>query len=253
MEESISAVVDEQMESTVSLSKRQLKRTLKRQERESNKEDWKRMKRQKLKEAKQRKRLQNGPPAPMDSPIRIPSRKERVQAFLDKKPFMNVIIDMGFQSLMNPKERSSLNVQLCRCYGENKRAVTPVKLILSSVDTILHEELEKHSVDQWKGLQLVESHWSQLPDASQFVYLTADSPHLLETFEEGTTYIIGGLVDKNRHKRVTLDAALQHGIKTARLPIREHVQLTSSCVMTVNQGKLVVALLGSSYSPEPYR
>ena len=52
--------------------------------------------------------------------------------------------------------------------------------------------------------------------------------------DEGKAYIIGGIVDRNRYKNLTLDKANAQGIKHARLPITDHVKLKSSTVLTVN-------------------
>ncbi|KAJ1762838.1 tRNA (guanine(9)-N(1))-methyltransferase, partial [Coemansia sp. RSA 1591] len=48
-------------------------------------------------------------------------------------------------------------------------------------------------------------------------------------------YVVGGLVDKNRYKRLTLDKAEQMGVAHARLPIGQYVQMASRKVITVNQ------------------
>ncbi len=67
------------------------------------------------------------------------------------------------------------------------------------------------------------------------VYLTADSENLTTTLDPSLIYIIGGIVDHNRHKKLTFNKAEAQGIKHARLPIREcGVRLMTSCVLTVN-------------------
>jgi tRNA (guanine9-N1)-methyltransferase len=68
------------------------------------------------------------------------------------------------------------------------------------------------------------------------VYLTADSPNVLESFDSTKTYVIGGLVDRNRHKSLCFDKAEQAGIQHAQLPISKYVDLNSRNVLTINQG-----------------
>ena len=125
------------------------------------------------------------------------------------------------------------------------------------------------SVSNWKGVKVYEKHWSELTlsdvpqfpttvDAVQqvvgeashdgitnpenlvakdhFVYLTGDSQSVVSDFVTTSIYIIGGIVDKNRHKNLTLNEAQKHSIRTAKLPIREHCEaLKSSTILTCNQ------------------
>jgi len=76
----------------------------------------------------------------------------------------------------------------------------------------------------------------------QFVYLTGDSPNTLTTLDNNTTYIIGGIVDRNRLKRVAVDRAEainkeypSLNIKTARLPLDENLEFGKSTrILTCN-------------------
>ena len=72
------------------------------------------------------------------------------------------------------------------------------------------------------------------PQDGETVYLTSDSPNVLDRLKPYSTYIIGGLVDKNRHKGTCYKAAMNHGCKTARLPIDEYMQIEGRQVLTVN-------------------
>ena len=71
-------------------------------------------------------------------------------------------------------------------------------------------------------------------DKSKLVYLTADSDVTLKSLDPSDVYIIGGIVDRNRYKNLTLDKANKDGIRHARLPIGDYMTLQSSCVLTVN-------------------
>jgi len=62
------------------------------------------------------------------------------------------------------------------------------------------------------------------------VYLTADSPDELAELDSSKVYILGGLVDRNRHKGICYKRAQEAGVATARLPISQHMKLHSSTV-----------------------
>lgn len=66
------------------------------------------------------------------------------------------------------------------------------------------------------------------------VYLSSDSEHTLERLSPNTSYIIGGIVDKNRHKGICHKRAVERGIPTARLPIGEYMEMQSRTVLTTN-------------------
>lgn len=75
----------------------------------------------------------------------------------------------------------------------------------------------------------------------QLVYLTGDSENTLSTLDNNTTYIIGGIVDRNRLKRAAIERAEAIGsntslpIKTARLPLDEHLNFKESTrILTCN-------------------
>ena len=76
----------------------------------------------------------------------------------------------------------------------------------------------------------------------QFVYLTGDSPNTLTNLDNNTTYIIGGIVDRNRLKRVAVDRAEtinkeypSLNITTARLPLDENLEFGKSTrILTCN-------------------
>jgi tRNA (guanine9-N1)-methyltransferase len=66
------------------------------------------------------------------------------------------------------------------------------------------------------------------------VYLTSDSPHTLERLDPYTSYVVGGIVDRNREKGVCYERATARGIRTAKLPISEYMEMASRKVLTTN-------------------
>ncbi|KAF7562426.1 hypothetical protein G7046_g1698 [Stylonectria norvegica] len=66
------------------------------------------------------------------------------------------------------------------------------------------------------------------------VYLSSDSPYTLERLEPHTSYIIGGIVDKNREKGLCYKRARERGIRTAKLPIGQYMVMQSRQVLATN-------------------
>lgn len=77
---------------------------------------------------------------------------------------------------------------------------------------------------------------SEIPAFStdSVVYLSADSPYTLDKLEPNTSYVIGGLVDRNREKFLCQRRAEAKGIRTAKLPIGEYLQMSSRKVLATN-------------------
>ncbi|EPE26042.1 hypothetical protein GLAREA_01954 [Glarea lozoyensis ATCC 20868] len=93
----------------------------------------------------------------------------------------------------------------------------------------VQESSERHSVIE--NVAPIE----QLEDTKpKLVYLSSDSPNTLERLSPNTSYIIGGIVDKNRHKGLCYKKACERGIPTAKLPIGEFLTMQSRTVLTVN-------------------
>lgn len=75
----------------------------------------------------------------------------------------------------------------------------------------------------------------ELFDKDKIIYLTSDSETVLEVLEKGAVYIIGGIVDHNHHKSLTHEIAQKNSIRTARLPLSEHLIMKTRSVLTINQ------------------
>lgn len=176
---------------------------------------------------------------------------------------LTIVIDCGYDDLMLEKERISLASQLTRSYSENTRALWRSHLMFSSFDRLLKERFDTVLVahKNWKGIKIVPedfTHAAELakkhmssprggkfvgpfadladakPEDGEIIYLSSDSENTLTELKPYSTYIIGGLVDKNRHKAICYKHAVEAGVKTAKLPIGEYVQMASRSVLTTN-------------------
>ncbi|CAM6007910.1 unnamed protein product [Sphagnum balticum] len=162
-------------------------------------------------------------------------RREKLTQALETG--QNIVIDLEFGQMMKPNEISSLLQQVMYSYAANGRAEAPCRLSLTGCTGDIHTQLEKISgFNNWLLHKQERSYLSVFEDRKEdLVYLTADSENILESLDPCKIYIVGGLVDRNRWKGVTLEKAKSQGIQTAKLPIGEHMKMLSSQVLTVNQ------------------
>lgn len=86
---------------------------------------------------------------------------------------------------------------------------------------------------------------------NNLVYLTADSSNELEDIDPQKIYIIGGLVDRNRHKMECYKRAVAAGIATAKLPIHHYVKLQTSAVSAGDCCQLVLHEMTAAYLALP--
>ena len=108
---------------------------------------------------------------------------------------------------------------------------------LSEGEKPLSDESESATVEKVAEIAAVEDTTTaiiQENPSPSIVYLTSDSPNTLDRLSPNTSYIIGGIVDKNRHKGLCYKRACERGIHTAKLPIGEYMTMQSRSVLAVN-------------------
>eukprot|EP00471_Norrisiella_sphaerica_P007678 CAMPEP_0184493420 /NCGR_PEP_ID=MMETSP0113_2-20130426/25964_1 /TAXON_ID=91329 /ORGANISM="Norrisiella sphaerica, Strain BC52" /LENGTH=190 /DNA_ID=CAMNT_0026878671 /DNA_START=102 /DNA_END=674 /DNA_ORIENTATION=- len=149
-----------------------------------------------------------------------------------------IAIDMSFDKLMQPKEICSLSSQIRHAYGYNKRAKCPFKLYLTNYDEekgATAQILKKDSgYDRWI-MRRTSKDYVDVFGSDKVVYLSSESDCVLEYLDPKVTYIIGGLVDKNRYKGLCFEEAQKRNVKTAQLPIGKFMAGATRKVITVNQ------------------
>lgn len=177
-------------------------------------------------------------------------KEARLKEFLDKADAnFSIIIDCLWDDLHKDKATKSLAQQILQCYGVNKRAQIPVQMYLTGVSSDLHPRLKKTNVDSWTATHIEAQDYiemsskfqvepvdseAQKEGKKQLVYLSSDAEEVLDDLDPNCAYIIGGIVDRNAHKGVAHRKAVAQGIRTVKLPIKEHMALSLTHVLTVN-------------------
>lgn len=147
-----------------------------------------------------------------------------------------IVIDLDFFDKMTASEMKSMCQQVSYCYHVNCTSSTPCHLILSGVDGKVKDNITRQlpTMDKWKVTTTSGCYTDIVKPKEDLVYLTADSEYELKELDPTKAYIVGGIVDRNRHKNLCKEKAEGQGIATARLPIGEYLELSSSKVMCTN-------------------
>ena len=185
--------------------------------------------------------------------IPFKSKKELKEEFKQKcKNGMRVVIDCDFENLMNEQGNKSMVRQIVDLYSINKESSNPFRVILYGVGKQIKEGLIKSNYENWIGIEVYFK--EDYPSFDKFIeeilykddkkpmndikknifYLSADSENNIEEIDNNSTYIIGGIVDRNKYKGLSLNKAKELGINHGKFPIGEYLKLQSSQVLTTN-------------------
>jgi tRNA (guanine9-N1)-methyltransferase len=243
------SILQEESKISQPISKNMLKKMRRKEEWDNKKKEIRKMKKDKKKEKKQKELQLNSDNNQIkeEIPIICIPRKVREEEYLTKvKDGSILIIDCSFENLMNEKDVFSLTRQVGYCYSENRKAKNPFNFILYDVGEKLMKELNKNNFSNWKGVTIIRAgEFTSIADfvmkytntnieMNNIIYLTADSENEINDIEKNKVYIIGGIVDRNRYKLITLNKANEMGIGHGRFPIGDYIQLNSSKVLTTN-------------------
>ncbi|KAM9827241.1 tRNA methyltransferase 10 homolog A [Neosynchiropus ocellatus] len=214
------------------LSKRQRKKLLRQQKWEEERE----LRKQKRKERKQQRREQR-----QSNTAHKEETGDGLCAWKHPRrevtpSHVRVVLDCSYDDLMPIKDIRKLHRQVQRCYAENRRALHPVQLLITSLGGQLKETMDEKDRGwvNWKDISIKAEHYSDIIAKDQLVYLTSDSPNVLEKLDDSKAYIIGALVDHNHHKGISFDRANVLGIDHAQLPLSNFVKMNSRKVLAVN-------------------
>ncbi|XP_063446695.1 tRNA methyltransferase 10 homolog A-like [Mytilus trossulus] len=90
------------------------------------------------------------------------------------------------------------------------------------------------ALDISDSVNFTENDYHEEFDKDTIVYLSGDSPNVLEDLSDDHVYIIGGLVDHNQYKGMCHQLAVEQGMSHAQLPIGQYIEMKSRKVLTVN-------------------
>ncbi|ELT96766.1 hypothetical protein CAPTEDRAFT_101464 [Capitella teleta] len=209
------------------MSKHQLKRLKRFEEKMRKRPEMRAKERQKKKERIKAMREQG---------IELgPSRKKlKKNCMVDSACKTQVVIDCSFDHLMQDKQVMCLVQQLQFCYAANRRAANPLQFYVTSCDDKTLTRLDQAgNYRNWDIHYKTEPYHEVFPKEN-IVYLSSESDNVLEAFEDDKAYIIGGLVDFNHHKGLCHKLAVERGLQHARLPIDEYAFLKTRKVLTIN-------------------
>ncbi|KAF2214417.1 hypothetical protein CERZMDRAFT_110729 [Cercospora zeae-maydis SCOH1-5] len=252
----------------IPLSEIEQKKLKRKAEWEAKREDRKHERKAKLQAKRERKREEKQQAIEQGIPLPQPTKANYKKA--TQLP-VTIMIDCDFDDLMHDGERTSLASQVTRSYSDNKNSPFRAHLTICSFGGKLKERFETVLAGQfkaWRGVRTFETdfvetaekakQWmaeeqggklegvfskykdldeegrQKLKDEGEVIYLSSEGAEDLLELKPYSTYIIGGLVDKNREKGICHRRATKAGVKTARLPIGQYMDMSSRKVLATN-------------------
>ncbi|XP_026329365.1 tRNA methyltransferase 10 homolog A [Hyposmocoma kahamanoa] len=164
-----------------------------------------------------------------------PNRKALKKMKLEKpKSTTGIIIDLSFDNLMIEKDRFKVIKQILRCYSINRRSDKPLKFHITSFGEKSKTDISRHNGYEHWDIEYHDAGYLDIFPKEKIVYLSSESENIIENFDEDTYYVIGGLVDHNKHKGLCHKIAVEQGIRHAQLPLQKYVNMKTRKVLTID-------------------
>ncbi|NXI60264.1 TM10C methyltransferase, partial [Chloroceryle aenea] len=138
-----------------------------------------------------------------------------------------LVFDMSYEKDMSAREVTNAVRQLVLSESFNRRSVDPFHIHFCNLknDSLYQKEFIKHYREAWGKLLVTatEQCYTEVFPKDKLVYLTADSPKVMKTFDHNKIYIVGSMVDRSIKTGVSLARAKRLGLETAALPLEKYL------------------------------
>ncbi|XP_055874957.1 tRNA methyltransferase 10 homolog A-like [Biomphalaria glabrata] len=209
------------------ISKSRLKKQLKR-------EKWLAIKQEKRRASKQKRKERLAEMRKNGEDVGPSRKKLKKNTMKNSSCKIRVVIDLSFDEYMVEKDVNSLSCQIQHSYSSNRRAPNPLQFYLCSLGGKAKQRLD--TIGDYKGWDIYKESksYEELFPKESLVYLSSESPNVLTSLSEDKVYVIGGLVDHNKHKGLCHKLAVEKGIAHAQLPISEYLDMKTRKVLAIN-------------------
>ncbi|KAM9020001.1 tRNA methyltransferase 10 homolog C isoform 1-T4 [Ara ararauna] len=138
-----------------------------------------------------------------------------------------LVFDMSFEKDMSVREVANTVRQIVLSESANRRSIDPFHIHFCNFkdDSLYHKEFTKHYREAWGKLLITvtDQCYTEVFPKDKLIYLTADSPKVMKTFDHNKIYIVGSMVDRNIKTGVSLARAKRLGLETAALPLEKYL------------------------------
>ncbi|GFR01353.1 tRNA methyltransferase 10 homolog A [Trichonephila clavata] len=148
---------------------------------------------------------------------------------------LKICFDLSLAEVMTPAEFSKTFKQLHRCYSINRRASAPLQLHITGYSEATKDLLGNMSGCFNWDVNFNSSTHAEIFSKEKIIYLTSDSPNVIEDLDHDKVYVIGALVDHNRLKNICYEKAIKEGVGHAQLPLDLYFKFKTRKVLTIDQ------------------
>ncbi|NXS02320.1 TM10C methyltransferase, partial [Oxylabes madagascariensis] len=138
-----------------------------------------------------------------------------------------LVFDMSYEKEMSIREVTNTVRQIVLSESCNRRSVDPFHIHFCNFkdDSLYHREFIKNYREAWGKLLITvtDQCYTEIFPKDKLIYLTADSPKVMKTFDHDKIYIVGSMVDKSIKTGVSLARAKRLGLETAALPLEKYL------------------------------